>query len=267
MNNPAISVPYCMLGSLAINGTMGFAFLLALLFCMGDLETTLNSPTGFPVIEIFRSTTNSRAASAAMTSFLILTAWLATIALLASAARMVWSLARDKGMSPFVWMKCFQLMSIAIPGYKYLAKLDGKTQLPTRSTLATSTVLIILGFVNIGSTTAFNAIISLAVLGLHVSYLVPVVLMLWHRLSSRRTSLSYGPWQLGRLGVPINIVSVVYLSYTTIFMVFPPYQPVTAENMNYSSLILGAVLISSAVYWVWKGRREYTGPNIEMRHS
>ncbi|BCS28349.1 uncharacterized protein APUU_61397S [Aspergillus puulaauensis] len=251
MNNPAVAVPYCMLGSLAINGTMGFAFLLALLFCMGDLETTLDSPTGFPVIEIFRSTTNSRGASAAMTSFLILTAWLATIALLASAARMVWSLARDK----------------AIPGYRYLAKLDAKTQLPTRSILATSTVLVILGFVNIGSTTAFNAIISLAVLGLHVSYLVPVALMLWHRLSSRRTSLVYGPWRLGRLGVPVNIVSVVYLSYTTMFMVFPPYQPVTAENMNYSSLILGAVLIFSAVYWAWKGRREYTGPNIEMRHS
>lgn len=91
-------MPYCMLGSLAINGIMGFAFLLALLFCMGDLETTLNSPTGFPVIEIFRSITSSRAASAAMTTFLILTAWLATIALLASAGRMVWSLARDKGM-------------------------------------------------------------------------------------------------------------------------------------------------------------------------
>lgn len=157
-------------------------------------------------------------------------------------------------------------MRIAIPGYRYLAKMDAKTQLPTRSILATSTILVILGFVNIGSTTAFNAIISLAVLGLHVSYLVPVALMLWHRLSSRRTSLVYGPWQLGRLGVPVNIVSVVYLSYTTIFMVFPPYQPVTAENMNYSSLILGAVLIFSAVYWVWKGRREYTGPNIEMRH-
>lgn len=267
MNNPAIAVPYCMLGSLAINGTMGFAFLVALLFCMGDLGTTLDSPTGFPVIEIFRTNTNSRAASAAMTSFLILTAWLATIALLASAGRMVLSLARDKGMSQTVCVNWTQLISIAIPGYKYLAKLDAKSQLPTRSVVATSTVLVILGFVNIGSTTAFNAIISLAILGLHVSYLVPVALMLWHRLSSRRTSLIYGPWQLGRLGVPINIVSVVYLSYTTIFMVFPPYKPVTAENMNYSSLILGAVLIFSAVYWVWKGRREYTGPNIEMRHS
>ncbi|RMJ21214.1 Amino acid permease [Aspergillus sp. HF37] len=164
---------------------------------------------------------------------------------------MLWSLARDK----------------ALPGYQYLAKLDSKTQLPVRSILATSIVLVLLGLINIGSTTAFNAIISLAVLGLHVSYLVPIALMLWHRLSSQNSSLNYGPWKLGCFGVPINSISVVYLSYTTIFMVFPPYQPVTAENMNYASLILGAVLIFSAIYWGWRGRKEYTGPNIEMRAS
>jgi hypothetical protein len=56
-------------------------------------------------------------------------------------------------------------------------------------------------------------------------------------------------------------MSVCYLVYTSIFMVFPPYQPVTALNMNYSSLIFGAVIISSGIYWVWKGRRQYDGPN------
>jgi amino acid transporter len=135
--------------------------------------------------------------------------------------------------------------------------------MPVRAILATSGVLALLGAVNIGSTTALNAIISLAVLGLQVSYLVPVALMLWRRLSLAKTTLIYGPWQLGALGVPTNIISMLYLSYTTIFMVFPPYQPVTAENMNYSSLIFGAVLIFSAVYWVCAGRRQFTGPRIE----
>ncbi|KAL5044339.1 hypothetical protein BDW71DRAFT_199029 [Aspergillus fruticulosus] len=249
MANPAVEVPYCMLGSLVINGIMGLAFLIATLFCMGDIDAALNSPTAYPIIEIFRSATGSRAASTVMTSILILTAWLATIALIASAARMVWALARDQ----------------ALPGHKYLLRIDLNTEMPTRAILATSTILALLGLINIGSTTAFNAILSLAVLGLQVSYLVPVMLMLWRRLSPAKSTLNYGPWRLGALGVPINIVSVLYLSYTTIFMVFPPYQPVTAENMNYSSLIFGAVLIFSAAYWVYKGRRQYTGPNIEIQ--
>ncbi|KAL4738369.1 amino acid/polyamine transporter I [Aspergillus similis] len=248
MAHPATEVPYCMLGSVILNGVMGFAFLVAILFCMGDIDAALSSPTGYPIIEIFRSVTGSRAASSVMTLVVIVTALLATIALIASAARMVWSLARDK----------------ALPFHDHLAKVHSDTQIPVRAILATSSVLALLGVVNIGSTTALNAIISLAVLGLQVSYLIPVALMLWRRLSPAKSTLIYGPWQLGALGVPTNIVSMLYLTYTTIFMVFPPYQPVTAENMNYSSLIFGAVLMFSAVYWVCAGRRQFTGPRIEI---
>lgn len=89
-----------MLGSVLLNGAMGFAFLIALLFCMGDIDAALSSPTGYPFIEIFRSVTGSRVASSVMTLVVIVTALLATIALIASAARMVWSLARDKGEVP-----------------------------------------------------------------------------------------------------------------------------------------------------------------------
>jgi amino acid transporter len=97
MANPEVAVPYCMLGSVAINGSMGFVFLLAILFCMGDMQTALDSATGYPIIEIFRGVTGSKGAGSAMVSMLILAAWLATIALLASTSRMVWSLTRDKG--------------------------------------------------------------------------------------------------------------------------------------------------------------------------
>lgn len=124
---------------------------------------------------------------------------------------------------------------------------------------------MLLGFINIGSTAAFNAILSLSVLGIQISYVVPVALMLWRRLSSAKMTLPYGPWKLGRYGVAINATSMVYLIYTSIFMVFPANQPVTALNMNYSSLVFGAVLIASCIYWGWKGTKQYDGPNIVIR--
>jgi hypothetical protein len=113
--------------------------------------------------------------------------------------------------------------------------------------------------INIGSTTAFNAIISLAVFSLHVSYLLPVGLVLWRRLFTP-PDLVFGPWRLGRCGVAINAVSLLYLSFTCIFMLFPPYYPVSAANMNYASLIFGAVIIFSLLYWVYAGRKTYKGP-------
>jgi choline transport protein len=140
-----------------------------------------------------------------------------------------------------------------------------RTQLPQRSILITSVILVLLGLINIGSTAAFNAILSLSVLGIQISYAVPVALMLWRRLSSGKVILPYGPWKLGCYGVAINAISMVYLIYTSIFMVFPANQPVTALNMNYSSLVFGAVLIASCIYWVWKGTKQYDGPNIVIR--
>ena len=37
--------------------------------------------------------------------------------------------------------------------------------------------------------------------------------------------------------------------------------------MNYSSLILGAVVVFSIVYYYAKGRREYKGPVVEEIHD
>lgn len=98
MTNAEVAVPWCMLGSIAINGMLGFAFLLTVLFCMGDFEAALNTATGFPIIQIFYNITGSAAGSAAMTSMLIIMAGLATIPLTASTARMLWSLTRDRGI-------------------------------------------------------------------------------------------------------------------------------------------------------------------------
>ncbi|PYH76870.1 GABA permease [Aspergillus uvarum CBS 121591] len=247
MAKPTTTVPYCMLGSLAINGILGFVFLVTFLFCMEDMESALETATGYPIIEIFRSTTRSSAASCVMTAVFIITAWLATIALLASTSRMVWSLARDK----------------ALPFPAYLSHVDDHTHLPTRSILATTGLLVLFGLINIGSTTAFNAILSLAVLELHVSYVVPIIFFLWHR-NCLPQSLQTGPWSLGRGEIIVNIVAIVYLCFTSIFMVFPAYRPVTPSNMNYAPLIFGAVLLWSGGFWLWRGRKEYDGPVVVL---
>ena len=57
-----------MIISVAINGILGLAMTIAALFCIGDLDEALNSPEGFPFMEIFLSATNSVAGATAMVS-------------------------------------------------------------------------------------------------------------------------------------------------------------------------------------------------------
>jgi choline transport protein len=100
MHNAAILTPYAMLSTIAINGVMGFGILLALLFCIGDVESVLETATGYPVIQIFYNTTGSLPAANAMTSAIVAMAIFATVGLLATASRTTWAFARDKGL-PF----------------------------------------------------------------------------------------------------------------------------------------------------------------------
>ncbi len=56
----------------------------------------------------------------------------------------------------------------------------------------------------------------------------------------------------------------MYLIMAWFFTFWPTALPVTAKNMNYSSLILGAVIIFSIGYYYARGRREYKGPVVEV---
>jgi amino acid transporter len=89
-----------MMSSVAVNGVLGFIMLITLCFTLGEVDKVLDTPTGFPFIEIFYNTTGSFAATNAMTAVLVVTLTASTITEVATASRQLWSFARDEGL-PF----------------------------------------------------------------------------------------------------------------------------------------------------------------------
>ena len=58
-------------------------------------------------------------------------------------------------------------------------------------------------------------------------------------------------------------MAIAYLLITTIFSFFPSELPVNKTNMNYSSLVFGAVVILGMGYYLLQGRKVYNGPIVE----
>jgi amino acid transporter len=83
-----------------LNGILGIAAFIAILFSVGDIQAALDSPTGYPFIEIFFSATHSRSGTTAMAVVLIVLIICATFGYVASASRQLWAFARDRGV-PF----------------------------------------------------------------------------------------------------------------------------------------------------------------------
>ena len=161
-----------------------------------------------------------------------------------------------------------------------IAKVDRRTSIPLRCIGLTSIVAILLSLINLGSSTAFNDMVSLVVAGLYSSYLLVAALLLWRRLSgdiklyssspghivnNTGAQLMWGPWRIpGVLGTAVNAFAVAFATVALFFIFWPPERPVTAENMNYSCLVWGAVVIFAIAYYLLRAQRSYRGPIIEV---
>ncbi len=94
------TMPRAIMSSVILNALLGFITLLTLCYCLGDVTSILESPTGFPFIQIFYNTTNSLAGTNIMTAIPIIVLTGSCIAEVATASRQLWSFARDNGV-PF----------------------------------------------------------------------------------------------------------------------------------------------------------------------
>jgi len=66
--------------------------------------------------------------------------------------------------------------------------------------------------------------------------------------------------QLGRFGLAINIVALVWMAYEFIWLMFPLYLPVDASIMNYSSAVFAGVMLVSAINWFCYSNKAYSVP-------
>jgi choline transport protein len=137
---------------------------------------------------------------------------------------------------------------------------------------------MLLALIPLGSSTAFNNIISLSVAGLYASYLLTTSLLLWRRLRgdmmpfptpesivSEHEGLSWGPWRIpAPLGTINNAFACIYLLFIWFWSFWPPQAPATPETMNYSILVFGATVLFSILYYVARGHKEFTGPIREV---
>jgi choline transport protein len=113
VKNVRTRVPYSMIFSTLTNAIMQWAFIICLLFTIGDADKVASSPTGLPIIEVYYQATGSKAAT---NVFVLMSAFIIFFALFnvfASASRLTWAFARDHGLPfPHVFSAVSLLYSI-----------------------------------------------------------------------------------------------------------------------------------------------------------
>ncbi|MFK4791066.1 amino acid permease [Microbacterium sp. ZW T5_56] len=139
----------------------------------------------------------------------------------------------------------------AIPGSRIWAQVNKRTGTPTNSIWLCVVLSVILTIPALFSYTAYAAVTSVAVIGLYIAYVTPVLL---RRLD---TSWKPGPWNLGRWSAVIGWIAVVWVVFIVILFVLPPVAEITIDTFNYAPIAVAVVAILAVVLWIAYGKRTF----------
>lgn len=153
----------------------------------------------------------------------------------------------------------FSTNNSGLPFSSFLAHINPHYKAPFRAVFLNFIVSVLLSLINIGSTTAFNALLSLATLALYCSYLLPIAVFVSRRFS-KSNPIVFGPWSMGKFGLAVNLVASAFCIFLIIFLPFPPVLPVTAVNMNWAAPVFIAVMLFAVADWVVRGKGRFVGP-------
>lgn len=159
VQNASTNVPRAMFFTIFLNGALGFATYIFMLYCFGNPSKALMSDYGLPFIEIFYNATGSKAGTTALISLLLAMYIFATFCFVASASRQAWAFSRDGGL-PF--SRFFRRVSLQPCQERLVARADSAFQIDTRWAIPlwtiglTGVVNALLGLINIGSSQVFH---------------------------------------------------------------------------------------------------------------
>ena len=231
-----IEAPKGLVRSVWVSILAGWVLLISVTAAIQDYAAQRNTDTGLPPAQIFID-----AAGPALGKFMLLIAAVAQffcgMASVTANSRMSYAFSRDN----------------ALPGSRWWSKVNPRTGTPTNSIWFCVFWSIVLAVPAIWNLTAYFAVTSIAVIGLYIAYVTPVLL--------RRRNPDFRPsaWSLGRWSAPIGWIAVVWVAVIVVLFMLPQYAPGTwgLSTFNYAPVAVGAVLVFATVTWFIGGRKHF----------
>lgn len=139
-----------------------------------------------------------------------------------------------------------------------MSQVSPTLKIPLNSVYVTLLFVVLLSLINLGSSVAYTQVISLGVAAMLTSYIISISCIALKRI--RGKLLLPSKFNLGRWGLPVNIISIVFLVYLWVFSFFPAAPHPRVADMNWAVLGYGTVIIFAVLYYLVRGWYNYVGP-------
>ncbi|KAG9448994.1 hypothetical protein H6P81_008959 [Aristolochia fimbriata] len=238
--------PRGIISAIGISILVGWAYLLGVTFAVTNIPNLLNPENdagGYAIAEIFYQSFKSRFGSGIggiiCLGVVAVAVYFCGMSSVTSNSRTAYAFSRD-GAMPFSW----------------LWHRVNKQDVPIYAVWLSVSVSFCMALTSLGSLVAFQAMVSIATIGLYIAYALPIFL----RVTLARKTFIPGPYNLGRYGVVVGWVAVLWVTTITVLFSLPVAYPITRDTLNYTPVAVGGLLILTVSSWILSGRHWFKGP-------
>ena len=172
------------------------------------------------------------------------------IACLTSCSRMLFAFSRDG----------------AVPGHKKWAKVN-KAHVPVNAVLISALAGVVMTLPALwksprGIPTAFYAVVSIGVICLYLSFLIPI----WWRWKAGN-NFTPGEWTLGNKYKWMNLIAIIEIVVISFYFIMP-FEPAAVPGnadftwiaVNYAPVLTGVTLLGLWIWWELSVKKWFKGP-------
>ncbi|WP_260303551.1 APC family permease [Rathayibacter sp. PhB127] len=238
--DPRRTAPAAILRAITASFVLGGLIILFGLLAAPDLaDPALGSPSGglqLVVLQVLGGPLGS-----VFLGCIVVAITVCALAVHTAGIRLVFAMARDN----------------ALPGSTLLARVDPRRRTPVAPAVLIGVLAVLILVVNIGTPEIFTAVTSVAVILIYLAYLLVTVPLLLRRLRRRwpTADAPAGYFSLGRLGLPVNIVAVLWGAAMAVNLAWPRTEVYGDGPLRWIALIVvGAVVTVGLVWFRLRGR-------------
>ncbi|WOK93043.1 amino-acid permease [Canna indica] len=238
--------PKGIISSIGISIIVGWAYLLGITFAVTNIPYLLSSDNdagGYAIAEVFYLAFKNRYGSGVggilCLGIVAVAIFFCGMSSVTSNSRMAYAFSRDGAM----------------PLSSFWHKVN-KQEVPINAVWLSALISFCMALTSLGSLVAFQAMVSIATIGLYIAYALPI----FFRVTLARKTFNPGPFNLGRYGIVVGWIAVLWVAIITVLFSLPVAYPITKDTLNYTPVAVGGLLVLTVGSWLLSARHWFKGP-------
>ncbi|MEU8646642.1 amino acid permease [Streptomyces sp. NPDC048674] len=243
--DPSRNAPRAIIRAIVASFVLGGLVLLLALMSVSSLNGGKLSTDGlqFVVLDVLGPT-----AGKAMLWCVLIAVTVCALAVHTAAIRLAFAMSRDNNL----------------PASSLMARVSPRFRTPVLPAVVIGILAVAILVVNIRQPQIFTVVTSIGIIMIYLAYLGVTAPMLVARLHGRWQPAGEGRFSLGRWGLPVNLVAVVWGAAMTVNLIWPRAEVYNAAApfhwyLRWGAVLFVAVIAGGGFAYYWFVQRHRTG--------